>query len=197
MHPTLVVRPVQHAGWVFEEKVDGWRMLALKEGNRRDVKLLSRNGRDQTARFPEIAEALRSLEGNIIHDGEVAIYDRRLISRFEWLRHHAPPDLATPPLFMVFDAPFARNKDLRRQPLYVRRNVIEDVLDGQDVVLPVRRLADDGREAWKQVLAHGWEGLVTKDPQSLYVGGRTLKWLKVKQAKYLEGEQGWEPRTKS
>ena len=139
-------------------------------------------------------EALRALEGSVILDGEVAIYDRQLISRFEWLRHGATPELATPPLFMVFDAPYARNKDLRRQPLHVRRNVLEDVLDGQDVVLPVRRLADDGLEAWKQVLAHGWEGLVAKDPASLYVGGRTLKWLKVKQPAYREGERGWQKK---
>jgi hypothetical protein len=51
-------------------------------------------------------------------------------------------------------------------------NILEDMLDGQDVVLPVRRLADDGLEAWQQALAHSWEGLVAKAPQSLDVGGR-------------------------
>jgi len=98
---------------------------------------------------------------------------------------------------MVFDCPYARNKDLRRHPLHVRRNVIEDPLDGQDVLLPVRRLADDGLQAWTQVLAHGWEGLVAKDPESPYVGGRTLKWLKLKVPHYREGERGWEPASKS
>jgi hypothetical protein len=43
-------------------------------------------------------------------------------------------------------------------------------------------------------LARGYEGLVAKDPESPYVGGRTLKWLKVKQPKYREGERGWEPK---
>jgi hypothetical protein len=90
-----------------------------------------------------------------------------------------------------------RGKNLRRQPFYVRRNVIEDVLDDQDVLLPARRLADDGLKAWEEVLARGLEGLVAKDPQSPYVGGRTLKWLKVKQPKYREGERGREPKGKS
>ena len=27
-----------------------------------------------------------------------------------------------------------------------------------------------------------------------FVGGRTLKWLKVKQAEYRESERGWEPQ---
>ena len=149
------------------------------------------DGRDHTARFPGIVEAIRALDGSLSLDGEVAIYDRQLISRFEWLRHGATPELATPPLFMVFDAPYARNKDLRRQPLRVRRNVLEDVLDGQDVVLPVRRLDDDGLKAWQQVVTHGWEGLVAKDPTSPYLGGRTLKWPKVKVPAYREGERGW------
>jgi ATP-dependent DNA ligase len=81
--------------------------------------------------------------------------------------------------------------------LYVRRNVVEDVLDSQDLVLPVRRLADHGVKAWQEVVEHGYEGLVAKDPAALYVGGRSLRWLKVKQARYREGERGWEPKGKS
>ena len=122
---------------------------------------------------------------------------RTLISRFEWLRHRAPDDLATPPLFMAFDCLRVRGKDLRNRPLYVRRNVIEDELDGQDLLLPVRRLADDGLEAWRQVLEHGWEGLVARDPESTYAGGQTLKWLKVKQRDYRIEERGWDSRNKS
>jgi len=195
MQPTLVPRPVHHEGWVYEEKVDGWRILAHKVAG--TVRLVSRNGLDHTRRFPELVAALRALDGSLILDGEVAVYDAQLVSRFEWLRHSSPPDLSTPPLFMVFDCLYARNKDLRKQPLYVRRNVIEDVLDEQDMVLPVRRLSDDGLKAWQEVLARGYEGLVAKDPQSPYVGGRTLKWLKVKQREYRVEERGWDPRNKS
>jgi ATP-dependent DNA ligase len=75
--------------------------------------------------------------------------------------------------------------------------VIEDTLDDQDRLFPVRRLADDGLKPWEQVLAGGYEGLVAKDPTSSYIGGRMLKWLKVKQPKYQEGERGWEPSRKS
>jgi ATP-dependent DNA ligase len=106
------------------------------------------------------------------------VYDAQLVSRFEWLRHASPPDLSTP-------------------PLYVRRNVIEDVLDEQDVVLPVRRLADDGLKAWQQVIERGYEGMVAKDSASPYVGGRTLKWLKVKQRHCRVEGRGWDSRNKS
>ena len=59
------------------------------------------------------------------------------------------------------------------------------------VLFPTRRLAANGLEAWQQVLDRGYEGLVAKDPASPYVGGRTLTWMKVKQAKYREGERGF------
>ena len=197
MQPTLVSRPFHHEGWVYEEKVDGWRIVAYKSAAK--IRLISRQGRDHTSRFPELVAALRALDGSVILDGEIAVFDKQLVSRFEWLKHQVPPELATPPLFMVFDCLYARNKDLRSQPLYVRRNVIEDllVIDEQDLVLPVRRLADDGLKAWQEAVERGYEGIVAKDPASPYVGGRTLKWLKVKQAHYRAVERGWEPKGKS
>jgi ATP-dependent DNA ligase len=44
MHPTLVAKPFHRAGWAYEEKYDGWRMLAYKHGAQ--LKLMSRAGRD-------------------------------------------------------------------------------------------------------------------------------------------------------
>lgn len=52
MHATELPRPFHHEGWVDEEKVDGWRMVAVKaEGA---VRLVSRSGRDHTRWFPEL-----------------------------------------------------------------------------------------------------------------------------------------------
>ena len=76
MQPTLVPRPVLHEGWVYEEKVDGWRMLAYKVAG--TVKLVSRNGLDHARRFPALVAALRALDGSLILDGEVAVYDAQL-----------------------------------------------------------------------------------------------------------------------
>ena len=56
-----------------------------------------------------------------------------------------------------------------------------------------RPRADDGLAACQEVLARGYEDLVAK-PESPWVGGRTLKWLKLKQPPYREDERGWEPK---
>jgi ATP-dependent DNA ligase len=107
MQPTLVSRPFHHDGWVYEGKVDGYRMVASKD--RRAVKRISRQGKDHTIRFPEIAAGVRRLETpRVILDGEAAVFDKQLVSRFDWLRHSSPPKLATPRLFMVVDGLHAR-----------------------------------------------------------------------------------------
>jgi ATP-dependent DNA ligase len=107
--------------------------------------------------------------------------------------HHG--DLTTPPLFMAFDLLRLGDKDYRAEPLKVRRRALEKLIRGQTLILPARRLSPNGFAAWTEVLHRGWEGLVGKDPESPYVGGRRLKWLKVKVRHYREGERGWETKT--
>lgn len=62
------------------------------------------------------------------------------------------------------------------------------------MVFPVRRLAPDGVEAWRQVMERGYEGLVAKDETSRYEAGRTRQWLKVKQKAWTVAEDGWRRR---
>jgi bifunctional non-homologous end joining protein LigD len=77
-------------------------MLAHKDGDR--VRLVSRNGRDHTRRFADLAAAIAKLsQRTLVLDGEVAIFDQQLRSRFEWLREPDPDAVASPPLFMAFD----------------------------------------------------------------------------------------------
>jgi bifunctional non-homologous end joining protein LigD len=191
MHPTSVEQPFHHEGWVYEEKVDGYRVLAYKDGER--VRLISRHAKDLTARFPELAAAIASLRAEtLVLDGEVALYDEQLLSRFEWMRRVPPDAVATPPMLMVFDLLRLEGQDVRHEPLRIRRERVEQALDGAPaVLLPVRRLADHGLKAWQEVLEHNYEGLVAKDPDSRYVGGRSLKWLKVKQPQYRELDRGF------
>jgi len=190
MAATWVARSFHHPGWIYEEKVDGWRVLAYKDAF--SVRLVSRNGRDLTRHFPQLAAAVAALEPPpLLLDGEIAVFDHRFVSHFEWLRRRPKDETATPPTLVAFDCLYARGKDLRSRPLRVRRNVLEELVDGQ---LPARRLAPDGFEAWAQVLKSGYEGLVGKDEASPYREGRTLAWLKVKVPHYREGERGWEPK---
>jgi ATP-dependent DNA ligase len=71
---------------------------------------------------------------------------------------------------------------------------LEQVVAGSDLVLPVRRLAKNGFEAWAEVSARDFEGLVAKDETSLYEAGPTRRWLKVKQKGWTVEEDRWARR---
>jgi bifunctional non-homologous end joining protein LigD len=124
-------------------------------------------------------------------DGEVAIYDQELRSRFDWLREPDPDAVATPPIYIVFDVMFRARRDLAGLPLSARRIHLEDVIAGADLVLPVRRLAANGLDAWAQVVGNGYEGLVAKDEAGAYEGGATRRWLKVKISGWTDPEDRW------
>jgi bifunctional non-homologous end joining protein LigD len=196
MAPTLVRAPFHRDGWVYEEKVDGWRILAYKDGSR--VRLVSRNGRDHTRRFRDIAAAVAKLSArSLVLDGEVAIYDQQLRSRFEWLREPDPDAIATPPMFIVFDVLHRDGRDLIGRPLRERRARLDDAVADNDLVLPVRRLARNGFEARSEVIARDYEGYVAKDEASLYEAGLTRRWLKVKQRGWTDQEDRWQRRISS
>jgi len=97
MHPTQVATPFHRPGWVYEEKVDGYRMAAMKTDD--GARLISRNGIHLSNRFPALVQALTALSAApFLLDGETAIYDQALVSRFEWMRARPKDALATEPV---------------------------------------------------------------------------------------------------
>src|SRR5262249_43005791 len=85
----------------------------------------------------------------------------------------------TPPIFIGFDVLHADRQDVRRLRLDRRRQLLEDAVDGSQLVLPVRRLESHGSRAWATVERRGLEGFVAKDPASPYRRGATRSWIKV------------------
>jgi bifunctional non-homologous end joining protein LigD len=174
MLATLVDKAFHRPGWVYEEKYDGYRILAYKEGKK--VTLLSRNAKDRTESFSRVAEAIHTLpDRTLLLDGEVVAFDKKLVSRFQLLQQGEVPYV-----YMVFDCLYRNGKDLRGTPLPVRRAALEEAIGDTERLFPSRRLADNGLEAFKQAGKHGYEGIVAKDASSSYIEGRSTKWLKVK-----------------
>jgi bifunctional non-homologous end joining protein LigD len=177
MLATLVDAPFDRRGWVYEEKYDGYRIVAYKEGER--VTLLSRNAKDKTAAFDDVTRAVAALRPRtLVLDGEVVGFDRDLVSRFQLLQQGG-----VPLVYMVFDCLWCDGRDLRPKPLRDRRAAVERVLaaarDGSGLFAS-RRLGGDGLAAYAEARRKGWEGIVAKDEASPYVEGRSTAWLKVK-----------------
>jgi bifunctional non-homologous end joining protein LigD len=174
MLATLVARPFDKPGWIYEEKYDGYRILAYKEGSR--VTLVSRNGKDRTNTFSAVADAVRKLPAEtLLLDGEVVAFDRHEVSHFQLLqRGKASPSYA------VFDCLYRNGYDLRKAPLCERRSVLQKTISDRGIIFLSRQLSKDGIRAYEEAKKKNYEGLVAKDLASPYVEQRSSKWLKVK-----------------
>lgn len=174
MLATLVDAPFNKPNWIYEEKYDGVRMLAYKEGSK--VTLVSRNAIDRTARYPKIAEAIAKLKPSTLAlDGEIVVFDADRVSRFQFLQKSEGQ-----PTFALFDCIYRDGKDLRKAPLSERRTALEQSVKTSANLILSARLDKDGIKAFEIAKRKGFEGLIAKELSSKYVSGRSPAWLKVK-----------------
>lgn len=174
MLATLVDKPFSKSNWIFEEKYDGVRMLAYKEGSK--VSLMSRNAIDRSMRYPEIRASLEKLSADsLLVDGEIIVFDTAKVSHFQLLQQGKGK-----PQYAIFDCLYANGKDLRREPLTVRRNTLEQAVKSKGPIEIAARLAKNGIAAYEVAKKRGLEGIMGKDSLAPYTEGRSRAWLKVK-----------------
>ena len=82
--------------------------------------------------------------------------------------------------YAVFDCLFANGKNLRAEPLSVRRKSLKNAIKSGNVLLIAERLAENSFRAYRLAKRRGFEGVVAKDAASPYVEGRSRYWLKIK-----------------
>jgi bifunctional non-homologous end joining protein LigD len=165
--------------WVYEEKYDGIRAVAYRDGDR--VRLLSRTGQDLTAGFPSVVEALRALgDDDLVLDGELVVFDKDGVSRFQLLQRRIDPRHRV--LYVVFDCLRSRGRDLLRRPLVERRKRVLEIIPARSgPLMPSRRMPRNGEKALATARAKSWEGIIAKIATSPYEPGlRSRAWLKVK-----------------
>ncbi|MFT4155171.1 DNA ligase D [Parafilimonas sp.] len=178
---TLVKEPFTAPGWLFENKFDGYRIVAFKEG--RKVMLRSRSGLDYTARYPAIKEAVLKLKGNFIIDGEVVAFDEKGKVIFDLVQGNNP---TAPLVYFVFDIIWKDGKSLKDQALTQRRKILKAFIKNNKVI-KVSEVFNDGIELFKKAEATGLEGIVAKRADSIYrEGARSADWLKIPTARRQE-----------
>jgi len=166
--------------WVYEEKYDGIRAVAYRDGDR--VRILSRTGQDLTAGFPGVVDALRGLpDRDSVLDGELVVFDANGVSRFQLLQRRGI-DPRTRTVYVVFDCLRSEGRDLLRRPLEERRKRLLELIGRRAGPLMLsRRLPRNGEKALATARAKGWEGIIAKLASSPYEPGvRSRDWLKVK-----------------
>jgi bifunctional non-homologous end joining protein LigD len=178
-------------GWLFELKLDGYRLIASK--SKGEALLLTRNGNDYTGVFPEIARAVKALPyDECIIDGEVVVCDAKGLPSFSRLQQRgrlsSPLDIRRaavelPATFYAFDLLAFEDFDLRPLPLDQRKQFLTEAVPKLGALRWLDHIETEGEAFLEQVTAMGLEGIVAKKSDSRYRGGRSQDWLKIKTEK--------------
>jgi bifunctional non-homologous end joining protein LigD len=177
--------------WLFELKLDGYRLIASKSNG--EALLLTRNGNDYTNVFPEIARAVKALPfDECIIDGEVVVCDAKGLPSFSRLQQRgrlsSPMDIRRaavelPATFYAFDLLSFEDFDVRQVPLLRRKELLKEVVPALGALRYLDHIEREGEAFLKQVTAMGLEGIVAKKSDCPYRKGRSPNWLKIKAEK--------------
>ena len=175
----VVEAPPEGDEWLHEIKHDGYRIVArLDEG---EVQLVSRNGKDWTKEFPEVARAVGRLQaGTALLDGEVAAVLPSGATSFQALQRRGFAG-AAPVVYFAFDLLHLDGWDLRPVALEQRKDVLRRVLESAPTAL---RFSDhvrgQGAAFLEAARTAGLEGVVSKRANAPYREGRGGDWRKAK-----------------
>ena len=125
----LVAEPPTGDRWLHEIKLDGFRMgvLVAGRGKTREVRIISRNGTDYTAAFPEVVAAVMELPARAaVLDGEVVVLDERGRSSFQLLQQLGASRRGL--AYFAFDLLALDGEDLKPLPLEERKRRLEKLI---------------------------------------------------------------------
>src|SRR3989449_392567 len=181
-------QPFSKPGWLFELKLDGYRVRAGREQG--EARLLTRKGNNLPAASPELARALAALpfEGFIL-DAELVVPDEAGRPNFQRLQNRVGVSrglevrrgaVETPAVLYVFDLLAFEGYDLRPLSLEQRKALLEQIVPRVGPLKYLSHFEKDGEALYEQVVKMGLEGIVAKKEDAPYRAGRSPNWLKIR-----------------
>ena len=180
--------PFTRKDWLFEPKLDGYRVLAARVKG--EPRLLTRNGNDCATSFPEILRAVAALPfDRLILDGEVVALDDQGRPSFQRLQGRArlsrPIDIRhaavnTPVTYYGFDLLGFEDFDLRPLPLTARKAILRRVLPPVGALRYLEHVDEQGEALYQEAVRLDLEGIVAKKANAPYKAGRSPLWIKVR-----------------
>jgi bifunctional non-homologous end joining protein LigD len=185
MLATLVDKPVDEDGWVYELKWDGYRALGyVKKG---EVDIRSRNNKSFNQKYYPIFNALKQWNVNAVVDGEIIVVNDKGFSDFSDLqnwRSEADGEL----IYYLFDLLWLDGVSLMDRPLRERKELLRSIVPEDDSIIRMSNKFDaTGKELFELADKMGLEGIIAKREDSRYEPGtRSREWLKIKTEKRQE-----------
>lgn len=165
--------------WIFERKLDGYRIIAATGEN---TLLTTRNGKDYSSNFSVITNALKNISEEAVIDGEIVALDKNGKDDFQTLQHYENGQKVILKYF-VFNLLSLNQHDLTNLPLLKRKELLRKLMDKYtfDKIVFHPHIEENGEELFEEAKKLGWEGVIAKKKDDEYYSGkRSDSWLKFK-----------------
>ncbi len=186
--------PFDNKEWVFEVKLDGVRAVLLQNKAKGITNIQSRNGKNITHRYPEIAKEIGSVLKNnesVVLDGEIVVLNKEGIPDFQMhqkrMNVESQRDIeflsnSIPATYFVFDILYLDGKNVEELSLLDRRKILNSLIAGGSKKIRISEYIEEkGKALFKSVFERQLEGIVAKHKDSKYHQGiRSSAWLKIK-----------------
>lgn len=177
MECEIVSKLREGSEWVYEVKLDGYRAIAVRSGDK--VSLFSRRRKSFNRQYPHIVEALSDLPNGTVIDGEIVALDDSGRPEFNLLQNYRRD--AGRIRYFVFDLLCHQNRDTTRLPLVERRELLRSLRFQSPRIQFVDYLETSATNMLAAVKEQGLEGVIAKRRDSLYQPGRrTGAWVKYR-----------------
>ena len=178
MLATLADEPFAGGNWIFELKLDGYRVIAAKNGEK--TQLFSRRDNSLTENYAGIAAELSSLPANFVIDGEVCYMVSDQEADFQKLQHYDGDQEHLH--YYAFDILWLNGHDLQAVPLIERKKILQLLLaEPPPHIHFLEHVENDGLAFFEEVRKKRGEGMIAKRADSPYSPGiRSKDWFKVK-----------------
>jgi bifunctional non-homologous end joining protein LigD len=193
LHPSPFIQPCEPSsrdrlpkgdGWVYEVKLDGYRLQVHKTAD--TVTLYTRHGADWTARLPKLAASLRSLPCRS------AIIDAELVHAggFASLHCQAHQPVENDLTLWGFDLMYLDGHDLRIVSLLDRKRRLGHLIQRAGIGhLHYSEPFTNGLDLFAECEERGLEGVIAKHINSVYRSGPSSAWIKVKGPTWREANK--------
>jgi bifunctional non-homologous end joining protein LigD len=184
MLATLVNKPFDKEGWLYEVKWDGFRSISYL--NKGIVDIRSRNNKNFNKKFYPLYNELKDWQVNAVVDGEIIVVNDQGVPDFnalqEW-RSEADGQL----IYYVFDILWLEGYDLMRVPLEERKTILQEIIPETGMIRMSENFSVTGTAFFEMTDKMGLEGILAKKADSVYQPNiRSKAWLKVKTEKQQE-----------
>jgi bifunctional non-homologous end joining protein LigD len=163
-----VARIPEGHDWIYELKLDGYRAQAIRDS--KGVRVLSRNGKDLTKKYPQLVKGLNdTIAADTALDGELVAFDDAGLPSFNALQNATRE---TNVVFFAFDVLVSKGKDVKMLALRARKELLSQIFQANGHVQLSEHFSGPLAKFIEGVRRINGEGVIAKRLDAPYQPGR-------------------------